>query len=165
MKAEDAADPALWPTIVIGDAAEGRLVLSALRQTRWTGLRLLSPPDAACFLGSAWWRALIGQLSEPGAMPAPAEAPATTIVDLLDCGAAAGRAMEALRLGCRHLILADACPQRLAVGARAEAVGAKLLAVRPIAFDLPAAIRRRNALPALTAWLSNCRTTPETEER
>ncbi len=99
-------------------------------------LTLLSGPGAAIYAGCGWWRALMALA--PGGHP-----------DILDCADAPGRAMEALRWGCRLLILDPAVPAWALVAARAAAVGAILLADRPPALDLaqPGAQRR------LPAWL------------
>lgn len=102
---------------------------------------LLSAPAAACFLGPAWWRALIGLVA--------AEHPDGSINELLDCDVAAGRAMEALRLGQKALILQLSCPQRDAVMGRAAAVGASLHPGRPSALDLGV----RSSDRRLGAWL------------
>ena len=98
---------------------------------------LLSGAGAATYAGCGWWRALM----ELGAGANP---------DILDCGDAAGRALEALRAGCRLLVLDPAAPAWPLVAARAAAAGAVLLAERPVALDLadPRAHRR------LTQWLN-----------
>ena len=105
-------------------------------------LVLLSAPGAAGFLGAGWWLALTTALA--GRMAG------CDAAERLDCGAAAGRAMEALRLGLRRLILSSACPQWACVSARAAALGASLDASRPEALDLaePGAERR------LPRWLA-----------
>ncbi len=107
------------------------------------GLLLLSAPAAACFLGPGWWAALTTALRPP--------MQAVGAIEMLDCGDAAGRAMEALRIGLRRLILSPDCPQHRAVLARAAALGATLAAHRPEALDLaePRAERR------LDSWLGD----------
>lgn len=82
---------------------------------------LLSPPRAGITHGVGWWRALV-------AAAGPAERIAA---DVLDCGEAPGRAMEALRAGCRHVVLAPDCPAFAAVAGAAAACGAVVLAARP----------------------------------
>ena len=131
------------PVIVIHGLDDARAALDAATGAGCDALTLLSAPDAACFLGAAWWRALVAA--------AAAFAPGLPRNDLLDCGDAAGRAVEALRLGQRGLVLSAACPQRLAVLERAAALGATVLADRPPALDLaePGAARR------LGAWLGS----------
>ncbi|TLU71819.1 hypothetical protein [Lichenicoccus roseus] len=104
--------------------------LAALEAARLLPARLvlLSAENAACFLGPLWWAALMDSLQRE-----MLDAAAT---DLLDCGSSAGRCMEALRVGLRHLVLSPACPQFEAVRHRAEALGAHLVTRRPISFDL-----------------------------
>ncbi len=128
----------LPPAIVVrrlGDAvlagADGRAVT------------LLSAPAAASFGGVLHWQALVAA--------ARAECPDTPFVDLLDCGIAPGRALEALRLGQRRLVLAAAPALLASLRARAATVGAVVLDRRPDALDLspfgraPAEARRRVA--------------------
>jgi hypothetical protein len=104
---------------------------------------LLSGPGAAIYAGCGWWRALMAL----GAGNNP---------DILDCADAAGRAMEALRAGCRLLVLDPALPAWPLVAARATAAGATLLAARPPSLDLgePGALRH------LQAWLEGDSTPP-----
>jgi hypothetical protein len=92
---------------------------------------LLSGRGAAIYGGCGWWRALMAL----GAGGNP---------DILDCADAAGRAMEALRAGCRLLVLDPALPAWPLVASRAASCGAVLLAQRPAALDLshPGATRQ-----------------------
>ncbi|WP_216850953.1 hypothetical protein [Acidisphaera sp. L21] len=119
--------------------------LSHLKQAIEPGLpvTLLSGAGAATYAGCGWWRALMAL----GAGENP---------DILDCGDAPGRAMEALRAGCRLVLLDPAVPAWGLVAARAAAAGARLLADRPPALDLgkPGAQRR------LRAWLEGDSTGP-----
>ncbi len=131
-----------WPrAIVIHGLDDARAALEAGIRTGCDAITLLSAPDAACFMGAAWWRALV--------VAASALRPCLRREDLLDCGDAAGRAVEALRLGQRGLILSGGCPQRPAVLERAAPLGAIVLPSRPPALDLaePGARRR------LDSWL------------
>jgi hypothetical protein len=121
---------ALPPCIVIHGPAHARLALSP-----GLPVTLLSAPAAALYAGAGWWRALIA-----------ATAPATP--DIIDCADAPGRALEALSLGCRHLVLLP-CPAWDTVAARAEAQNAVLLAARPPALDLG----RPGASRGVAAWL------------
>lgn len=136
------ADEPLPPALVIHDATHARQAVAAARQAGCATMLLLSSPNAGCFMGPAWWRALIGLA---GSLD-----PAVAVHDVLDCGDAAGRAMEALRLGQSDLVLGHACPQRDAVLARAGPLGATIRAIRPAALDLaePGAARR------LADWLA-----------
>ena len=99
---------------------------------------LLSGPGAAIYAGCGWWRALMAL----GAGTTPA---------IIDCADAPGRAMEAMRAGCRLLILDPGVPAWKLVESRAAVAGATLLASRPAALDLakPGAERR------LDAWLQS----------
>ncbi len=126
--------------VVIHGHAHALAALQAARQFRCR-LTLLSAPNAASFIGPAWWAALISSLQ-----PLIAD---THACDLLDCGSSAGRAMEALRIGLRRLILTSDCPQFAAVLARATPLGAELIPQRPAALDLA----EKNALRRLPDWL------------
>ena len=97
---------------------------------------LLSGAGAAIYAGCGWWRALMAL----GAGTNP---------DILDCADAPGRAMEALRVGCRLLVLDPAVPAWPLVESRAAVLGAVLLIERPPALDLA----RRGAARHLQAWL------------
>ena len=105
---------------------------------------LLSGPGAAIYAGCGWWRALMALGA--GANP-----------DILDCADAPGRAMEALRVGCRVLVLDPAVPAWALVASRAAVVGATLLAERPLALDLAA----RGAARRVQAWLERDSTAPD----
>ncbi len=104
-------------------------------------LTLLSAPGAALYAGCGWWQALIEA--------ARAAFPHTDADELLDCADAPGRALEALRVGLRGLVLDPLCPAFPEVARIAAACGARLLPVAPPALDLaePGAARR------LPAWL------------
>ena len=98
---------------------------------------LLSAAGAAAYAGAGWWRAMIEAALENHSDPAP---------DALDCSDLAGRALEALHVGCRIIIL-HPCPAYPAIVERAAP--ALVLPARPAALDLdhPGAHRR------LEAWL------------
>lgn len=117
--------------------------LAALQAARRLPCRLvlLSASGAAGFLGPAWWAALMAGLQPQMAT--------TDASDLLDCGSSAGRAMEALRIGLRQLILDSGCPQQAAVLARGTALDATIELARPPALDLA----DRNAGRRLAEWL------------
>jgi hypothetical protein len=72
------------------------------------------------------------------------EFPDTPAEDILDCGAAPGFAMAALRAGQRQLVLDPTCPAFAAVAAAAARLDAVVLGTRPPALDLaePGAARR-----------------------
>jgi hypothetical protein len=108
----------------VASAPQIRAVLAA--QHLWTTENggqappwaLLSPPDAGCFMGAAWWRALLADTR-------------TDLPAFLDCGASAGRAAEALGLGLRHIVLRPSCPQGASVRLLAASLGATCLEARP----------------------------------
>ena len=102
---------------------------------------LLSGPGAAGYAGCLWWRELVAQ--------ARAAHPGVPVAAILDCGDAPGRAMEALRVGQRALVLDPACPAFATVRAIAASEGAVVLDARPPALDLAA----RGAMRHLEAWL------------
>lgn len=121
---------ALPPAIVIHGLAHARLALAPGRP-----VTLLSAPGAAAFAGALWWQGVVARAASPWP-------------DLLDCADAPGRALEALAVGCRGLILLP-CPAWGSVAERAEDAGALIVAERPAALDLarPGAARR------IEAWL------------
>lgn len=125
-----------FPAVTVHGLAHA---LAALEPAR--GVTLLSAPGAGCYAGCGWWRALVEQ--------ARARYPATETDDILDCADAAGRALEALRIGQKKLVLDRACTAYAAVAAAAAECGAVLLDRRPESLDLaePGALRR------LTEWL------------
>jgi hypothetical protein len=89
---------------------------------------LLSGLGAALYAGTGWWRAMmdIGQ----------AEFPGTVLADILDCAAAPGRAMDALRAGQRAIRLDASVPAWSRVLAIADSLDARIFAERPPAIDL-----------------------------
>jgi hypothetical protein len=99
---------------------------------------LLSAPGAGTYAGVGWWRALIATAG--GDTPPP---------DILDCGQAAGRVLEALRAGQRLIVIraGDAIFTELATLAAAS--GAELLRTPPPSLDLG----QPNAARHLAAWL------------
>ena len=58
---------------------------------------LLSAEGAAAYAGVGWWRAVVAGAREA--------VPACQATDILDCGEAPGRALEALRAGQKTLVL------------------------------------------------------------
>jgi len=122
----------LAPAIVIHSLEHAKLALLPGRP-----VTLLSGHGAASYAGCLWWRAM---LARAGVGP---ETP-----DLLDCADAPGRALEALSVGCRGLVLLP-CPAWDSVAERASIMGATLYGERPPALDLaePDAARR------IEAWL------------
>ena len=126
------------PAVIVHGPADLRIALAPGRP-----VTLLSAPGAALYAGCAWWRALVAE--------AVATHPGLVARDLLDCGDAPGRALEALRIGQKALILAAEAPGFAEVAATAMGCGAVLQTGRPPALDLaaPGAARR------LQAWLEH----------
>jgi hypothetical protein len=112
------------PAVVIHSLANARLALSRQR------------PVTLLYAGCLWWRELIA-------------AAATECPAFLDCADAPGRAVEALRLGLRGIILN--CEPGLfgAVTQIAQAQDATVLAAAPPALDLAL----RGSERQLDAWL------------
>lgn len=122
--------------VVIHRLADARMALECGRP-----VTLLSGVGAASYAGCGWWRALVAQALADAGRDAP---------DVLDCADAPGRAVEALRAGCRRLVLAGDVPAFADVAGRAAVLGAVVLPARPAALDLA----RRGALRRLDAWLA-----------
>jgi hypothetical protein len=125
------------PAIVVHGLAHARAALGP-----GFSVVLLSAPAAAGYAGCLWWRELVAA--------ARARHPATPALDVLDCGAAPGDAMAALRVGQRLLLLDPACPAFARVADAAATLGAHVLAERPPALDLAAPGARRR----LAGWLA-----------
>ena len=96
---------------------------------------LLSAPGAALNAGPGWFKAVLEQ--------AAAEHPGANFTAALDCAAAPGAALAALRAGFKLVIFDLGHPSAASVlGAAAEA-GAEVLGTRPEALDLAALDPRR----------------------
>lgn len=104
---------------------------------------LLSAPGAGVYAGVGWWQALTAA--------ARLAAPDCDVQDILDCGNAAGRALEALRAGQRALVLQAPAAIFSDLAARAAGQGSVLLDVPPPALDLA----EQGAARRLAAWLAN----------
>lgn len=93
---------------------------------------LLSAPGAAGYAGAGWWRAVI--------------AASGAALDALDCADQPGRALEALAMGCRIVVLRPG-PAWRTVAERAA--GARVLDRRPASLDLGQPGAGRHLVP----WL------------
>lgn len=102
---------------------------------------LLSAPSAGAYAGVGWWRALVTLAADGGTAPP----------DILDCGEATGRALEALRAGQRLLVVRAEPALFGNIAERAAQLGAAVLPEAPPALDLA----RRGALRELDAWLGD----------
>ncbi|MBC7800529.1 MAG: hypothetical protein H7Z10_07895, partial [Gemmatimonadaceae bacterium] len=76
------------------------------------------------------------------------EHPGAEPPDILDCADAPGRAMEALSLGCRIVVLQPG-PAFADIAGRAAALGALVLPAAPPSIDLGG----RNTARLLESWL------------
>ena len=121
----------LFPAVTVHALAHAVAALAAGRP-----VTLLSGLGAASYAGCGWWRALVAA--------ARARHPDTPARDILDCADAAGRALEALRIGQKALVLWRSAPAYDAVAAAAVECGAELMPERPPSLDLagPGASRR-----------------------
>lgn len=100
----------------------------ALRVAAGRTVLLVSAPGAALNAGPGWFKSVLDQ--------AATAFPDATIQAVLDCAAAPGAALAALRAGFKLVIFDLGHPSAASVlGAAAEA-GAKVLGTRPAALDL-----------------------------
>ena len=100
----------------------------ALRVAAGRPVLLVSAPGAALNAGPGWFKAVLDQ--------AAAAFPDATVHAVLDCAAAPGAALAALRAGFKLVVFDLTHPAAASVlGAAAEA-GAEVLGARPAALDL-----------------------------
>ena len=97
---------------------------------------LLSAPAAALYGGCLWWYSLL-------------QAAATDGPALLDCADAPGRAVEALKMGLKGIVLGCEPELFATVGELAGIYGALLLPAAPPALDMA----ERGVERKLAAWL------------
>ena len=120
----------LPPAVMVHAQAQAQRVLEVGRP-----VTLLSSPAAAGAWGCLWWQKLL-------------EAALHTGPAVLDCGASPGRAVEALELGLRGLVLAP-CVVWAEVAALAAQKQAMLLPTPPEALDMG----QKPTQTRLMAWL------------
>jgi len=108
------------PAIVVSSLEEAR---AALAEARGRPVTLVSPPDAAAYLGVGFFWAL--------AEAARSEFPRITIEAVMDCGADPGFALSALRTGFDGIVLRGNPRARARVAAIARSIGAHLLVRSP----------------------------------
>ncbi len=136
-----------WPPIVtIYDLDQARQA-ATLAEKRGNGLTLLSAENAADSIGVGWM-AMLGKNLR-------AEFPTLTLYLILDCGAAGGRAMAALRTEIDAIVFTGGPRSSLSLADQADDLGKGLLAERPAALDfltLPADPAR--AAVTLADWLT-----------
>jgi hypothetical protein len=121
------------PAVIIHGLADARAALAP-----GLPVTLLSAPGAAIYAGAGWWRAIMQAVC-------PADP------DILDCGTAAGRALEALRAGQNTLVLRAPDAILAEIRAMADRHGATILSTAPASLDLA----RPGAGRLLAAWLGD----------
>jgi hypothetical protein len=105
---------------VVASLAEAR---AALAEAAGRPVVLVSPPNAAAYLGVAFFWAL--------AEAARTEFPGVAVEAVMDCGDSPGFALSALRAGFATVVLRGDPRARARVAAIARAMGAKLLSRAP----------------------------------
>ncbi len=128
----------LPPAVVVHSLGMAQAVLATAAGRPVT---LLSGEGAGAYAGVAWWQALVAA--------AEAGAPGARLCHVLDCGGAAGRALEALRAGQKLLVLRAEPAVAEDLAARGAALGAAVLPVAPLSLDLAHMRDWRN----LDSWL------------
>ena len=113
------------PSVVVHGRAEAEW---ALRVAAGRPVLLLSAPGAALNAGPGWFKAVLDQ--------AAAEYPGSPFTAALDCAAAPGAALTALRAGFKLVIFDLGHPSAASVLGAAGEAGAEVLGTRPGALDL-----------------------------
>ena len=129
----------LPPAVIVHGIGMARAALAAAAGRPIT---LLSGQGAGAYAGVAWWQALMAA--------AQAETPDADLRHVLDCGQAAGRALEALRAGQTLIVLRTNPLVWADLSARAAGLGCMLLPEAPPALDLAG----RGAVRRLAQWLA-----------
>ena len=128
---------------VVHELAHARAALAAAAAS---GRRvvLLTPPDAAVYLGLRWMPAL--------AVAARAENPAAIARTAVDCGDRLALALEALRHGAEIVLFSGPVEEADRLLPAASAAGAELWRSRPPALDLRA-VPPEKAMVACREWI------------
>lgn len=113
------------PSVVVHGRAEAEW---ALRVAAGRPVMLLSAPGAALNAGPGWFKAVLEQTA--------AQYPGSPFTAGLDCAAAPGAALEALRAGFKLVIFDLGHPSAASVLGAAADAGAEVLGARPEALDL-----------------------------
>ena len=117
------ARPRRPPTVaVVRDLTEAKAALAAA-SARGTAVTLLSPEDFAATGGALYFRAIVEAAARA--------VPAARYVAVLDCGTAPGRALAALRMGLKTVVLGGNAIARRRVAAIAAKMGATVIPRRP----------------------------------
>ena len=120
------------PTVVVHGRGQAEWVL---RVAAGRPLLLVSAPGAALNAGPGWFKAVLDQ--------AVAKHPGAPFQAALDCAAAPGAALAALRAGFRLVIFDLGHPAAASVLAAAAEAGAEVLGTRPEALDMAGLDPRR----------------------
>ncbi len=132
------------PAVVVHGRAQAEW---ALRVAAGRPLLLLSAPGAALNAGPGWFRHVLEQ--------AAAAHPGAPFSAALDCAAAPGAALAALRAGFKLVIFDLGHPAGTSLLGAAEEAGAEILGIRPEALDLGALDpRRRDDQATLAAYFA-----------
>lgn len=110
---------ALPRVAVVDSLAAARAALAAAMADGAGPVVLVSPPDAAAYMGVGFFAALVDA--------ARAEFPAIAIEAAMDCGGDPGFALSALRMGFNAVVLRGHPGARARVAAIARATGARVL--------------------------------------
>ncbi|HSD34571.1 MAG TPA: hypothetical protein VLE26_04060 [Alphaproteobacteria bacterium] len=131
------------PVFVVHELAHARAALAAAADT---GRRvvLLSPPDAAVYLGLRWMPAL--------AAAARSEFPNAVAGTALDCGDRLALALEALRHGAEIVLFTGPKEEAERLRPATTAAGADLWRSRPPALDL-GTVPTEQAMIACREWI------------
>jgi hypothetical protein len=105
---------------VVASLSEARAVLT---EAAGRPVLLVSPPNAAAYLGAGYFQALVEAVR--------GEFPAAAIDAVMDCGDKPGFALSALRAGFATVVLRGDPRARARVAAIARAMGARLLSRPP----------------------------------
>ena len=119
--------PPTVPPAVLVHGIDGLRAALAAAANLGRPLTVLSFPGAAGSAGASWFHALVRAGS--------ADYPDVPVTAVLDCGGQPGHALAALRVGVRHLLLADSVPAWTRVRAIAETAGGTLYGSAGPVFD------------------------------
>ena len=130
-------------TVIVYSLDDAVAALSVAKE-RGFHVTLQSAPNAAAFLGPMVFKAMIDQARE--------SVPGTQSIAVLDCGADAGYAQNALRHGLEAVSIGLQGPARIALEDIARQVGVTIIAAQDDALDLQMA---SDPLRACKKWLTN----------
>jgi hypothetical protein len=141
-------DETYHPAFVVHGLAHLRTALGVGR-SRAVAVTAITAEGASAYAGAAWFLAMVAA--------GRADYPDVPLIAILDCGAFAGDAVMALRLGVGHLVFVGHPMAAARLAGIAAQTGARVLTQRPIAFDL---LDVANPEQAARNW---CQRLPEPE--